>query len=53
MNHAAGKKEVCEAVLIAALVALAQALIGFGVEETKRHIAEKREAKKKKDAPDE
>ncbi len=48
-----GRKEVCEAVLIAALVAVAQGIIGFGVEEMKKHVAERREAKRPKSDPKE
>lgn len=40
-----GRKEVCEAVLIAALGALASAVINFGVDELKKHVAKKQEKK--------
>jgi hypothetical protein len=36
-----GRKEVCEAVLIAACTAACTALINFGVEELKKHLAKK------------
>ena len=44
--EAQGKKDVFDAVAIAALTALATALIGLGVDEIKRQIAKRNEAEK-------
>lgn len=51
LMNTTGRKEVTEAVIIAALSALIGGLIGIGVEETKRVIEayRKKDADKKKD----
>lgn len=49
MMETQGRKEVCEAVLIAALSALATGLINWGVESAKAAAKRSQEAKKDKD----
>lgn len=50
MNEPQGRKEVCEAVLIAALAAVCTSLINFGADELKKHVAKKQEKKAEPEA---